>query len=160
MSSSNSDSIVYGYAYKNHWLWYNNFVNGADNLAFVLWKDYNCKVWQAVGDSVTGTGFTSLQTTQIANVIPTVFKANTEDIWGMAYEFVTILTTTKSEFSTGAYTIVASQDYLVTHYFGYVCAAATNSSYYSYTDYNGGNALSQNDGNGNMWGTLLLIKMR
>ena len=85
---------------------------------------------------------------------------NTADIWGMAYSFVTQLATTKSAFSTGAYTIVASQDYVVTHYFGYVCAAAENSAYYSFTHYKSGDALSPNDSKGNPWGTLLLIKMR
>ncbi len=39
--SNNFDAImmVYGYAFKNHWMWLSNFV-GAKSV--VLWKDYNC----------------------------------------------------------------------------------------------------------------------
>lgn len=129
-------------------------------MAFVLWKDYNCGVWQEVGDLASTSGFSSLQQSQISDLVPTIFMTNPTDIWGMAYQFVTQLATTKSEFSTGAYTIVASQDYMSSHYFGSVCAADPGLFYYSYIDYEGGNALSGNDGNGNPWGTLLLIKMR
>ena len=36
------DSVVYGYAFNNQWMWYNDYrVNGVV-LAFVIWKDYNC----------------------------------------------------------------------------------------------------------------------
>jgi hypothetical protein len=42
--SNNFDNVMvlYGYAFKNHWMWLSNFVEGR---SVVLWKDYNCDTW-------------------------------------------------------------------------------------------------------------------
>lgn len=42
--SNNFDNIMtlYGYAFKNHWMWLSNFLEGR---SVVLWKDYNCDLW-------------------------------------------------------------------------------------------------------------------
>jgi len=48
-----SDTVVYGYAFKSHWLWRNNvrfssavvplFVHpNGKNIGLIIWKDYNC----------------------------------------------------------------------------------------------------------------------
>lgn len=34
------DGIVYGYAFNDHWLWYNNYLN--TSISIIIWKDYNC----------------------------------------------------------------------------------------------------------------------
>lgn len=34
--------VLYGYAFKNHWMWLSNFV---ESHSVVLWKDYNCDTW-------------------------------------------------------------------------------------------------------------------
>ncbi len=51
-----SDTVVYGYAFKDHWLWKNNvqftgytpplsppfnYLTGK-NIGLIIWKDYNC----------------------------------------------------------------------------------------------------------------------
>ena len=43
---SNSDAVLYGYAFNDHWLWYNG-VKMDDNyyVTFIIWKDYNCVKW-------------------------------------------------------------------------------------------------------------------
>lgn len=48
-TTSADDTVLYGYAFKHQWMWYNDYqVNGVV-LAFVIWKDYNCQGWQTVG---------------------------------------------------------------------------------------------------------------
>ena len=47
-----SDTVVYGYAFREHWLWKNNVqfpgVSPAftyptgKNIGLIIWKDYNC----------------------------------------------------------------------------------------------------------------------
>jgi len=34
------DGVVDGYAFRDHWLWYND--NDISHLSFIIWKDYNC----------------------------------------------------------------------------------------------------------------------
>lgn len=34
--------VLYGFAFKNHWMWLSNFV---ESHSVVLWKDYNCDTW-------------------------------------------------------------------------------------------------------------------
>lgn len=43
-SSDFNDVILYGYAFKNHWLWFNGYADPAitdTTFSFVIWKDYN-----------------------------------------------------------------------------------------------------------------------
>lgn len=46
MQNSNSDAILYGYAFREHWFWYNGHPM-TDNryVGFVIWKDYNCNTY-------------------------------------------------------------------------------------------------------------------
>lgn len=44
------DAILYGYAFRNHWMWYNGYIVQGTILDFVIWKDYNCHTWMVVGD--------------------------------------------------------------------------------------------------------------
>lgn len=39
------DTIFYGYAFKNHWVWFNGYEGPAgwgNVYSFIIWKDYNC----------------------------------------------------------------------------------------------------------------------
>ena len=48
------DTVLYGYAFRQHWMWYNGYtVAGSSGkyYSFVIWKDYNCVAWHSVGDS-------------------------------------------------------------------------------------------------------------
>lgn len=43
------DTVFYGYAYRDHWLWYNGLTYDNQNyFALIIWKDYNCKDWVTV----------------------------------------------------------------------------------------------------------------
>jgi hypothetical protein len=46
---SNSDSVVYGYAFRDHWMWYNGYaMNDGSFVSFIIWKDYNCNGWTTI----------------------------------------------------------------------------------------------------------------
>jgi hypothetical protein len=66
-------NVVYGYAYNQHWLWYNKFkvmqhpTNPSSYFyfSFIIWKDYNCHSWvtQRYSDRFnTTTKATAIQT--------------------------------------------------------------------------------------------------
>lgn len=42
------DTVVYGYAFHNHWMWINGVTRpgSAGKLAYIIWKDFNCQVWK------------------------------------------------------------------------------------------------------------------
>jgi hypothetical protein len=47
-----SDSVVYGYAFRDHWMWYNGFLMDDGALvAFIIWKDYNCVTWSTINSN-------------------------------------------------------------------------------------------------------------
>jgi len=47
-SNYKHNSVSIGYAFRDHWLWNNDFYHG---YSIVLWKDYNCKTWVHVNIS-------------------------------------------------------------------------------------------------------------
>jgi hypothetical protein len=48
------DSIVVGYAFRDHWMWFNGYSYQGRTFSFIIWKDYNCVAWISVGDSAIG----------------------------------------------------------------------------------------------------------
>ena len=47
------DTVLYGYAFRNHWMWINSVpISGTTTsvLAYVIWKDYNCQTWSTVSN--------------------------------------------------------------------------------------------------------------
>lgn len=38
-----NDVVLYGYAFRSHWIWLNNY--GTTKRSYVIWKDYNCQSW-------------------------------------------------------------------------------------------------------------------
>lgn len=43
-------NVFYGYAFRGHWFWYNNYYKytkyGQDVMySFIIWKDYKCETW-------------------------------------------------------------------------------------------------------------------
>jgi hypothetical protein len=46
---TNSDSVLYGYAFRDHWMWYNGFLmDDGYYVTFIIWKDYNCITWSTI----------------------------------------------------------------------------------------------------------------
>jgi hypothetical protein len=155
---TNSDSVVYGYAFRDHWMWYNGYVmDDGKYVSFIIWKDYNCITWSTINsNSLTSNLANSFDATtrdtifnglSAYNMSPT---ANYFDIWSTAYNFIPYLLSSNSIFQGDkAYTVVASQA-LNARYFASVCAK----SYYYYSELNIGY------NNGQMWGQLMLLQMR
>lgn len=43
---TNADTVLYGYAFRDHWMWYNGvMLDSGYFMAFIIWKDYNCINW-------------------------------------------------------------------------------------------------------------------
>jgi hypothetical protein len=47
----NLDAIVVGYAFRDHWMWFNGYSYLGRTFNFIIWKDYNCVAWITAGDS-------------------------------------------------------------------------------------------------------------
>lgn len=51
----NYDQILYGYAFRDHWMWFNGFkMDDGYYVNFVLWKDYNCVNWFTFNTLISG----------------------------------------------------------------------------------------------------------
>jgi hypothetical protein len=81
---TNGDSVLYGYAFRDHWMWYNGFLMDDQHyVSFVIWKDYNCIGWITYDNLVDGPSTfdvttTNLIKTAISNFAPQVDKT---DVW-------------------------------------------------------------------------------
>lgn len=114
-----NDVVVYGYAYNNHWMWFNNYVDQAVSskaFSFVIWKDYNCASWKNLGFSADtadlASGFTSGQKTDIMMYIFSITTDSMKyDPWGVAKTLLDKVQAS-SNFVSGndrAYSIVLQQ---------------------------------------------------
>jgi hypothetical protein len=69
------DAIFYGYSFNGHWMWFNDYAYQGRYFSFVIWKDYNCKVWNTIDNSMLQTAFTANDAN--ANIYTTITKALT-----------------------------------------------------------------------------------
>jgi hypothetical protein len=154
---TNSDSVLYGYAFRDHWMWYNGFLmNDGYYVSFIIWKDYNCNGWASINHNTL-----TMQVYQGVNTFPTAtnglvyqfltnFGVNREeDPWGAAGTFLTSLQNSNVAFQgqDKAYTVIISQS-ISAVYFAKVCAL-----YYAYDQ-------AYNLGISTIWGQSLLLQMR
>lgn len=51
------DAVLYGYAFNNHWMWFNDKIYGGVSYSFVIWKDYNCHTWNTISNTDRQTNF-------------------------------------------------------------------------------------------------------
>jgi hypothetical protein len=69
--NNNADTVLYGYAFKDHWFWYNGYkMNDGYYVSFIIWKDYNCQTYitfDPTKDSYST--FTGADATAITNAI-------------------------------------------------------------------------------------------
>jgi hypothetical protein len=52
IGDSTLDAIVVGYAFRDHWMWFNGYSYIGRTFSFVIWKDYNCVAWNSIQDSI------------------------------------------------------------------------------------------------------------
>lgn len=116
------DSILYGYAFRYQWMWYNGIptymLTEPDAVTLIVWKDYNCKGWNYIAQDPTG--FDTSQVSDITDVAGTLrYYGVSTDIWGTAHDMMNKLQA-KAAFSFGGYTVIMSQDNDA-QYYGRIC---------------------------------------
>jgi hypothetical protein len=78
------DAVVVGYAFRDHWMWFNGYSYQGRTFSFIIWKDYNCVTWFSVGDSAINGSPSTDQIDMI--VLMAITALNTaslfDDIWG------------------------------------------------------------------------------
>jgi hypothetical protein len=157
---TNSDSVVYGYAFRDHWMWYNGFLmDDGYYVTFIIWKDYNCITWSTINSNSLISNLANSFDANTQNAIyigvnayrTAAFGPNYNDIWAAAYNLIPYLLQYNPTFlGDKAYTVVMSQSVNIPKYYASVCAK----SYY----YN--SALKVGYYNNGYWGQLLFLQMR
>jgi hypothetical protein len=93
MGNNLMDSVLYGYAYNDHWYWYNGYpFKTYYYFAIIIWKDYNCDGWKTIDGFNVRSGFTSNQQTQIDAAVREQSGKSSSNIWNVARDFMTSLT--------------------------------------------------------------------
>lgn len=153
-NNGHADAVLYGYAFRDHWLWYNGYLlsGGVYTMSFLIWKDYNCLKWMNLGDSATYTDYdilsaTGFYITALQPVVSASYSLNPKgtNIWQAAYNLGNLLATDPKT-SSKAFTIIGSEQSM--SLFGRVCA--TN---FCYTSVIGGAI-------GSFWGSSYILQMR
>lgn len=115
------DTVLYGYAFNDHWMWYNDYEINGVVLAFVIWKDYNCENnWKTVGQNGAASGFTLMKDKMGFFTWTTVSK---DDLWNAVKSFVDRLSVYDNQI--GGYSAVGSQDNDAELY-GRICVKGEN----------------------------------
>jgi hypothetical protein len=84
--SGQNNGVVYGYAFRNHWLWYNDFEN--TKITIIIWKDYHCVEWNDFEKGTTLNTFSSVYVDMLNTNFDTMFTDHPEyydDIWKAAF---------------------------------------------------------------------------
>jgi hypothetical protein len=152
---NNGDSVLYGYAFRDHWMWYNGLLLDSGNyVSFIIWKDYNCITWYTINSNdASHSTFDSATNTLIYNALVAYSTGRLTDIWWTAVDLIESIIASNSAFqgTDKAYTIIVSQSYGA-RFFGRVCAKY----YHSYTS---GVNIGWDSSVGN-WGQPLILQMR
>jgi hypothetical protein len=154
---SNSDSVVYGYAFRDHWMWYNGYLmDDGKYVSFIIWKDYNCNGWASINSNKIATmpssginTFPPETNSLVYSFINSWGTEQSDDPWGVSVSLITQLQNFDAAFQGNdkAYTIIVSQSYYA-RYFAKVCALG----YIYYMGYSIGSQT--------FWGKVMLLQMR
>ena len=91
-----SDTILYGYAFRDQWMWFNALpqVSLRGRIAsLVVWKDYNCQTWKYIADGDSASSaFSAFQKMLIETEIGKITENDLlNDVWRVAYTMMTNL---------------------------------------------------------------------
>lgn len=153
---SNSDTVLYGYAFRDHWFWLNGVqMNDGYYVGFVIWKDYNCYAWYSFNPNSASTPLSSYNTADATGIYKTtiqpVYNAAVPNlqpgnVWDSAYKLNGAYLTNPST-SSLAFTMIASESNKAKYYARF-CAKQ-----YNYAGYLGGSSTSS-------WGRVMTLQMR
>jgi hypothetical protein len=128
----NYDSVLYGYAFNDHWFWLNGFrLANKVYISFIIWKDYNCVTWTTYNPADAGNVASTYGglTNTISTIIQGGNKAlnrDTNDIWVVAQDIQPkVMTAGKILQDKDAYTIIASKSATASFYARFCAAAFT-----------------------------------
>lgn len=161
-----SDTVVYGYAYRKHWLWINGIkMNDNYHVGIVIWKDYNCNPanWQTFNANLRrytteGSYSTEIQSSILTSLYRIKSQADYADIWGTAFRSINYLTDNNAYFQGDkAFTIVMTQSHSFdTKLFARFCAIGYLAEYTAINN----NAPVLNSLNTQDWGVYVILQMR
>lgn len=111
--ASNADTVVYGYAFRDHWMWYNGYqMDDGYYVGFIIWKDYNCAGWTTFNLNTDPTyNFADPVNDRIINAFNT-FKTSGKSVQNNIWQTAKNLSETlegMSDFSGGAFTVLLSE---------------------------------------------------
>lgn len=85
------DSVLYGYAFRGQWIWFNgltNPTNSANSIAITVWKDYNCQTRTYLQRDTTKSTFSSAQQAVIKTETTKIKDLIENDVWGAAHTLI------------------------------------------------------------------------
>ena len=87
-SPDRADAVLYGYAYKGHWFWINDY--GVDRRFFSVWKDYNCEFPDSLSQGKNLTDLNPGSQLNGWNDFTAYARQGTyaNDPWGMTYDLI------------------------------------------------------------------------
>jgi hypothetical protein len=111
----NTDTVLYGYAFRDHWMWLNGLaMDDGYYVSFIIWKDYNCITWYAINaNDASHSTFDSATNTLIYNALAAYNDGQLNDIWWTAVNLIGNIIGSNSAFqgTDKAYTIIVSQSF-------------------------------------------------
>jgi hypothetical protein len=111
----NVDSVLYGYAFRDHWMWFNGYaMDDGYYVGFIIWKDYNCLAWNTIRELDFSADTTFDATTNaLITAAFTNFKSHATygNVWVTAEDFVAFLINSNAAFqgSDKAFTLIMSE---------------------------------------------------
>jgi hypothetical protein len=153
VGNSLKDSVLYGYAYNDHWYWYNGYQSGRLYYAIIIWKDYNCDGWQTI-DGTQPSGFDSDRKNQIVATIQEQSAKFDINIWNIADDFMTSLKN-KNLFPETKYGFSVVMSSHANSIWARICVVGTN--FYTISADYSGRSIGYSPTN---WGNLLLFQTR
>ena len=151
---TNFDTVFYGYAFRDHWLWYNGIqTNDFTYLTFIIWKDYNCAQWYSINSNLFVTSFPSsyADSNNIQSAMRSLRDSLVRDeVWKAAQAYVNTLQSDAMVASTvgadNAFSVIMSQ--ASSSFYARVCAKGyiINYSFVGKTP--------------SAWGSALVLQMR
>ena len=80
------DGIVYGFAFRAHWYWHNNY--GPNSQSFIIWKDYRCDIGRGLAPTSFTMGSGNHQIRDAMNLVAAANPAIKSDIWRWTHDVV------------------------------------------------------------------------
>lgn len=118
----NADTVVYGYAFRNHWMWYNGYtMQDGFFVSFIIWKDYNCDHYYEFNSNIPPALNYDLDSAAELNTFTSeqIATWTYEEPWLAAFSYVDTLQK-KSGFEGKAFSMIMSQSNQA-YWFASVC---------------------------------------